>query len=155
MKSGAPELDQKDRGILDLIQSGFPLVPRPYAEIGRILGMSEEEAFARVGKMRAAGLIRRIGANFQSGKLGFVSTLCAARVPEEGKADFIKLVSSIPGVTHNYERDHPYNIWFTLISESREREREIISELSGESGVEILNMPAARLYKIKVDFQMT
>lgn len=65
--------------------------------------------------MRESGLIRRLGANFQSAKLGFRSTLCAAKVPEEQLEQFIAEVNAIPGVTHNYLRNHSYNIWFTLI----------------------------------------
>lgn len=147
-------LEAKDRLILDYIQSDFPLAPRPYAVIGESLGMAEEEVFARVRKMRASGLIRRLGANFQSGKVGFASTLCAAKVPQEKKMDFIDRINALPGVTHNYERDHPYNIWFTLICQSGEEAQKILSGLSEESGVEILNLPATKLYKIKVDFPM-
>lgn len=147
-------LDGPDRQILDVIQSSFPLAPRPYDEIGKELGMGGEEVFARVGKMREAGVIRRLGANFQSGKIGFKSTLCAAKVPEEAKADFIERVNSLPNVTHNYERDHQYNIWFTLICESREKEAEILAALREETGIEIMSLPASRFYKIKVDFQM-
>lgn len=154
MSEGRDDIDEKDRLILDYIQSGFPLERRPYAVIGEALGMQEDEVFARVGRMRASGLVRRLGANFQSGKVGFVSTLCAAKVPEERKMDFIEMVNSLPGVTHNYERDHPYNIWFTLICESREEAASILSRLSEESGIPILNLPATRLYKIKVDFSM-
>lgn len=153
-RAHADGLEDKDRLILDHIQSDFPLVSRPYAAIGEALGMTEEEVFSRVRKMRSNGLIRRLGANFQSGKVGFVSTLCAAKVPEELKMDFISRVNALPGVTHNYERDHPYNIWFTLISENLEKAESILSRLSEESGVQILNLPATRLFKIKVDFPM-
>lgn len=147
-------LQDEDRQILDRIQSAFPLVPRPYAALAEELGMSEEDVFARVQKLRANGVIRRLGANFQSGKVGFVSTLCAAKVPEKQKAEFIEMVNAVPGVTHNYERDHPYNIWFTLICSSREELESILAKLSAESGLSILNLPATRLYKIKVDFPM-
>lgn len=148
------QLDALDRKILDIIQSGFPIVSRPYSEIGQALGIGEEEVFERIRRMRASGLIRRLGANFQSGKLGFVSTLCAAKVPEKDLEDFIGKVNAIPGVTHNYERAHKYNIWFTLISESPEAAEKILAGLSRATGIEILNLPATHLYKIKVDFQM-
>lgn len=147
-------LDGPDRQILDIIQSSFPLTSRPYDAIGEELGMSGEEVYARVRKMRKAGVIRRLGANFQSGKIGFKSTLCAAKVPEEAKADFVERVNSLPNVTHNYERDHQYNVWFTLICESREKEAEILANLREATGIKILSLPASRFYKIKVDFQM-
>lgn len=148
------QIDEMDRRILDFAQSSFPICSRPYAEIGRELGMGEEEVFERIRRMRRDGLIRRMGANFQSSRLGFVSTLCAAKVPEELKEDFINLVNAIPGVTHNYERKHDYNIWFTLISEKPERSKAILAELAAKSGIAILDLPATRLFKIRVDFPM-
>lgn len=147
--------DSINRKILDIIQTDFPLTPHPYAEIGRKLGITEEEAFSRVRAMRASGLIRRLGANFQSAKVGYVSTLCAAKVPPDKLDDFIDKVNAIHGVTHNYERAHKYNIWFTLISPSREDSARVLAELSAQSGIEILNLPATRLYKIRVDFAMS
>lgn len=146
--------DQLDRALLDIIQSAFPLDPDPYAVIARCAGITREEAFERIRAMRAAGLVRRLGANFQSSALGFVSTLCAASVPEEKKEDFIAKVNAVPGVTHNYERNHELNIWFTLISRSREEGRRVLAELEAETGVKIMDLPATRLYKIRVDFPM-
>lgn len=147
-------LDEVDRRILDIIQSDFPLVSRPYAVIGERLGISEDDAFRRVGRMRAARIIRRLGANFQSAGLGFVSTLCAASVPADRLEEFVEKVNALPGVTHNYLRDHACNIWFTLISPSCEEQLRTLEALERETGIVIMNLPASRLYKIKVDFPM-
>lgn len=147
-------LDATDRRLLDVIQTEFPLAPRPYAVLGERLGLPEEEVFARVRALRARGIIRRLGANFQSAKLGFVSTLCAAKAPEERLEAFIAAVNAEPGVTHNYLRDHAYNVWFTLISPSREASRAVLDRLSERTGVPILNLPATKLFKIRVDFRM-
>ncbi len=154
--SSAPEsdLDALDRAILEIIQSGFPLESRPYAVLGRAVGLAEEEALARVRAMKAKKIIRRLGANFQSAKLGFHSTLCAAKVPEDKLDNFVRAVNARPGVTHNYLRDHAYNVWFTCIGPSREIVAETLAAISGETGVPVLNLPAERLYKIKVDFRM-
>ena len=76
-------MDDTDKQILDIIQTGFPIEPRPYAVIGAQVGLTESEALARVRALRGKGIIRRIGANFQSAKIGFTSTLCAASVPPE------------------------------------------------------------------------
>ncbi len=148
------ELSTEDKKILDTIQSAFPLTPRPYATLGEQLGMEEAEVFARVQAMKAGGIIRRLGANFQSAKLGFHSTLCAAKVPEEKMADFCARINALPGATHNYLRRHAYNIWFTLIGPSKEDVCRTVAELEQESGLTILNLPATRLYKIRVDFAM-
>ena len=95
-------LDETDRRLLDIIQTAFPLTPRPYADLGTLLGIPEEEALERVRSLRERRIIRRLGANFQSGKLGFVSTLCAAKVPEDRMEDFVRDVNARPGITHNY-----------------------------------------------------
>lgn len=152
--AGLPQLDSLDRQLLDIIQTDFPLEPRPYAELGRRLGISEEQALERVRALRAQKIIRRLGANFQSAKLGFVSTLCAAKVPDAKLEMFISEVNAQPGVTHNYLREHSYNIWFTLISPSREQSREILDQISARTGIAILDLPATKLFKIRVDFRM-
>ena len=147
-------MDGIDKQILNIIQSAFPLASTPYAVIGERVGVSEEEAFERVERMRKDGIIRRIGANFQSGGLGHVSTLCAARVPREKMDSFIEVVNALQGVTHNYERAHEWNIWFTLIAPSREAAAEILRDITQKTGVEIMNLPATRMFKIRVDFPM-
>lgn len=154
--SEAPDvtLDDADKKILSLIQSGFPLVSRPYAAIGEHAGVGENEAFERIRALRERGLIRRIGANFQSGKIGFRSTLCAAKVPEEKLAAFIAAVNAEPGVTHNYLRAHAYNVWFTYIGPSMEHIERALARLTQETGIAIVNLPATKLFKITVDFQM-
>lgn len=154
--SAAPlaALDAVDRRLLDIIQTDFPLSPRPYAVLGEKLGISEREALDRVRELKAKKIIRRLGANFQSARLGFRSTLCAAKVPE-GKLDaFIADVNAQPGVTHNYLRNHAYNVWFTLIGDSWEDMCATLDGIGARHGLSVLNLPAAKLYKIRVDFPM-
>ena len=146
-------LDDLDRAILNEIQSHFPIVSRPYAEVGSKVGASEAEVLARVLALTEAGIIRRLGANFTSRKLGYTSTLCAVRVEPQYLEQFVAVVNRYPGVTHNYLRRHHYNIWFTLIAESEERLNLILAEISQASEVaEILSLPAHEVFKIKVDF---
>ena len=146
-------LDDLDRAILNEIQSHFPIESRPYAEVGRRVGASEEEVLARVTAMAEAGIIRRLGANFTSRKLGYTSTLVAARVAQDKLDHFVAVVNRYPGVTHNYLRRHRYNVWFTLIAESAERLNQILEEISAAAEVEeILSLPAQEVFKIKVDF---
>ncbi|MDR3319636.1 MAG: AsnC family transcriptional regulator [Desulfovibrio sp.] len=149
------DLDSTDRRLLDIIQTDFPLCPRPYAELGKRLGIGEEDARARVRVLREKCVIRRMGAHFQSAGLGFVSTLCAAKAPASKLEEFIAAVNAESGVTHNYLRDHSYNIWFTLISPSREEAQTVLDGITAHTGVSILNIPATRLYKIRVDFRMS
>jgi len=147
-------MDIIDRRLLDIIQTGFPLVPRPYAVLGGQLGISEEEALARVKSMKERKVIRRLGANFQSARLGFRSTLCGAKVPEEKLDAFLADVNALPGVTHNYLRNHEFNVWFTLIGPSWDDVCATLEGLTERTGVPIMNLPATRLFKIRVDFPM-
>ena len=147
-----PELDDLDKAILNEIQSHFPIASRPYEEVGSRVGAPEAEVLRRVQAMMASGVIRRIGANFTSRKLGYTSTLCAAQVPEERLSRFVEVVNRYPGVTHNYLRRHHFNVWFTLIAESVARLDQILAEISAASGVEVLSLPAQEVFKIKVDF---
>ena len=146
-------LDALDKAILNEIQSHFTIASRPYAEVGRRVGASEEEVLRRVKNMCDSGVIRRIGANFTSRKLGYTSTLCAASMPPEQLEQFAEVVNRYPGVTHNYLRRHHYNVWFTLIAESEARLAAILAEISRASGIpDILSLPAQKTFKIKVDF---
>jgi DNA-binding Lrp family transcriptional regulator len=147
-------MDNIDRKILAFVQADFPLVERPYAVIGEKVGCSEEEAFRRVMEMKEAGLIRRIGGSFDSRKLGYVTTLVAMRVPENELERVAGLVNRYPQVTHNYERDGArFNLWFTVVAESREKLVKILAEIRAEApGAEMLELPARRLFKLEVRF---
>jgi DNA-binding Lrp family transcriptional regulator len=147
-------LDDEDCRILDLIQTDFPLAPRPYAVIGEHCGLGEDEAFRRVRALRESGLIRRLGAVFDSGRLGYVGVLCAAKVPSDMLEAFTAEVNALPGVTHNYLRRHAYNVWFTCTAPSGEALGELLDGLTRRTGIEIARFPAERMYKIKVDFRM-
>jgi DNA-binding Lrp family transcriptional regulator len=148
-------MDTIDKDLLNEIQSRFPISSRPYLELGKRLGLSEGEVLKRVNRLKGDGVIRRIGGNFNSRKLNFTSTLCAARVPDDKIKEFVTLVNSYKGVTHNYLRDNDYNIWFTFIAPSVEFIENCLEEISMKTGVEdILNLPAVRMYKIKVDFEV-
>jgi DNA-binding Lrp family transcriptional regulator len=148
------ELDDTDRAILNLIQSDFPIHPRPYQVLGDQLGLSEDQALERVNQLRDAGVIRRVGGNFSSKNLGYSSTLCAAKVPEDKFDEFVTAVNQYKGVTHNYRRDHDYNVWFTFIAPSMEDIEQRLAEIARQTGVsEIYNLPAENTFKIKVDFK--
>ena len=144
-----------DRTILNRIQSDFPITSRPYAVIAGELGLTEDLVIQRIARLRKLGIIRRIGGNFGPEKLGFTSTLCAASVPEEKIDRFAAVVNSYPGVTHNYTRDNPFNVWFTFIAPSMAEIKANIREISQKTGVyDILNLPATRVFKIKAHFDL-
>lgn len=146
-------MDEKDRALLNEIQSNFPVDPRPYQALGARLGIGEDEVLKRISNLRKAGIIRRIGASINSRKIGFVSTLLAARAPEDKFQRFVAMVNQVDGVTHNYLRRHEYNVWFTLISPSEAEKRRVLDELMERTGIEILELPARKIFKIRVDFK--
>jgi siroheme decarboxylase len=150
-----PPIDDMDRAILNLIQSDFPITPRPYLAIAQRLGFSENDVIKRLDRLKKKGIIRRIGGNFVPEKLGFVSTLCAARVPEDKIESFAVSVNRYPGVTHNYQRDNKYNVWFTFIAPSMKEIEENLKNISQQTGIkEIINLPATKVFKIKAHFDL-
>lgn len=149
------EMDTLDKAILNRIQSRFPLTSRPYESIAKAIGTSENEVLERVKQLKEKGIIRRIGGNFVPGKVGFVSTLCAASVEKDKIESFADAVNGFPGVTHNYIRDHRVNIWFTFISPSMKEIERNLKQISDETGVQgILNLPATKVFKIKAKFDL-
>ena len=148
-------MDTIDKQLLNLIQSNFPITSEPYKEIGIKLGISEDEVIQRLTDLKTNRIIRRIGATFDSKKLGYRSTLCAMKVPKERLDEVAKLVNSYPGVTHNYLRNHDYNMWFTLITKSENKQNDILREIQERSGiVDLLNLPAVRFFKVRVNFKL-
>ena len=150
------ELTELDKRVLTEIQANFPVAPAPYAVLAGRVGATEAEVHASVLGMKRDAVIRRIGAIFDSHRLGYRSTLCAIAAPPERLEEVAALIGCYPNVTHNYQREDRYNVWFTLIAPSEQRIEEILAEIAETTGVDdILNLPAIRLFKIRVDFDLT
>ena len=148
-------LDAIDKIILNRIQSDFPITRYPYKTIADELDLTENEVLRRLGALKERGVIRRIGGNFVPEKVGFVSTLCAAKVPEDKLDLFAETVNAYPGVTHNYMRENEFNVWFTFIAPSREIIAKNLDAIAVKTGVtDILNLPATRVFKIKAHFDL-
>lgn len=148
-------MDDQDKKILNQIQVDFPIDPRPYKIIAEKLGLHEDELINRIRRMKDNSLIRRIGGNFSPDRLGYYSTLCAAKVPEDKIALFTRTVNSFSGVTHNYKRDHEFNIWFTFIAPSVDIIKTNLENIQKITHVDtILNLPATRVFKISANFKV-
>lgn len=148
-------MDDLDRTILNRIQTRFPLSPRPFEAIAQELGTTEAKVLTRVSRLKETGIIRRIGGNFVPGKVGFVSTLCTAQVPEEKVELFARTVNTYSGVTHNYLRENSFNVWFTFIAPSMDVIRDNLARIAEKTGVKrILNLPATHVFKIKAKFDL-
>lgn len=139
--------------LLDALQTDFPICERPYAALGERFGLSEGECYRRVCALREKGVIRRIGAAFNSHALGFVSTLVAFAVREEAVDDAAAVVSASPFVTHNYRREGEFNLWFTLVAPSRAKIEEVVEELrAGTAAKKAMELSSRRAYKLRAVF---
>ena len=148
-------MDDTDKQILTVIQADLPLEARPFDVLAERLNLEAADVVARVRRMAAAGLIRRVGPVFDSRSLGYVSTVAAATVPPERLREVADRVSLLPGVTHNYERRHAYNLWFTLTCASRQEEERTLEALRRDTGIlHIFSLPALAVYKIRVKFDL-
>jgi radical SAM protein with 4Fe4S-binding SPASM domain len=145
----------RDCRILDALQFDFPLCERPFDVLAERLGLDVSLLWQRVEHMLDQGVIRRLGASFDSQKLGFSSTLAAVRV-ERGTVDrAAEIISRYPEVTHSYLRDHEFNIWFTIIAADRGRIETILGEIRAELSLrpsDVLDLPKKRTFKLDARF---
>jgi DNA-binding Lrp family transcriptional regulator len=150
-------MDAFDAALLDRLQTDLPLVERPYAALAEALGASEERVLQRVRALRAERVIRQVSAIFDTRRLGYRGRLVAARTAPEREETAAAVFSGHPGVTHNYRREHPFNLWFTITvaPNSRlglDRTVELLGELAAVE--QIRPMPALRFFKIGVDLDV-
>lgn len=142
-------MEALDRKILEIVQDGFPLEERPYAALGRLLGVSEDEAFDSVERLRKSGVIRRLGGVYDSRRLGYISRLCAGVVGANELESFAAAVDKIPAITHNYVRSHAYNVWFTVIARSESEIQETVRGLEAETVLHDAHvLSASKMFKI-------
>jgi DNA-binding Lrp family transcriptional regulator len=148
-------MDSIDKQILNIIQKDFPVVEEPFKTVADKVGLSEDEVLKRIRNLKEEGIIRRIGAVFDSKKMGYASTLCAAKVPKEKVKKFVEVVNSYAGVTHNYRRSHEYNVWFTFIASDEETLKKSLGEIRDKTGVtDIISMTATQTFKIDATFEL-
>jgi len=145
-----------DRALLDLIQGEFPLTERPYATLGETLGKSEHEVLASMQKLKELHVLRQVSAIFDSRRLGYRSSLVAMKVDPEHIQAAADIINRHPGVSHNYERNHLYNLWFTIaVPPTGDLQRDV-DELHALAGAEKTWMlPTLKLFKIGVTLDMT
>lgn len=144
-------IDSLDKQLLNEIQWQFPLVDRPFLEISKRYNVSEDEVLERIKILKRIGLIRQINAIFDTRRLGYKSTLVAFSVLQDKLNQVANEVNRHPGVSHNYERNHEYNMWFTLAVPpfgDMKRDLELMASLDGVTKYRVL--PTLRLYKIGV-----
>ena len=150
-------LSDLDRTLLNLMQGSFPLEPRPYAAVAAAAGITEEQVLADVQRLQADRIIRQVTPIYDTRALGYGSMLVAAKVDPEHPWGPAKVINAHPGVSHNYLRNHEFNMWFTLAVEEESKlgmqgTLDVLQELTGAESIR--QLPTLRLFKIRMDLEM-
>ena len=151
-----PELESKDNELLNAVQWDFPRVIRPYAALGERLGMTEAEVMERVAEVKRGGVLRQLSAIFDTRALGYGSSLVACKVDPERIDAAAAVISAHPGVSHNYKRNHAFNLWYTVAVPPGHDLETHVDVLHRDLGAEITRiLPTLELFKIGVKLDMT
>jgi DNA-binding Lrp family transcriptional regulator len=150
-------LDELDKRLLNLMQGSFPIEPRPYLRVAELAGMEESEAMERVQHLLDERIIRQVTPIFDTRALGYSSMLVAAKVDSENPHRAAQVINAHPGVSHNYLRNHEFNLWFTIATEpdSPLGLDGTLQALAAEAGAEsVRQLPTLKLFKIRMDLEM-
>lgn len=150
-------MDKIDGKIIKELQDDFPLSERPYKIIAERLNISEDELWGKIQQMLDKGIIRRMGASFDSNKLGFRSTLAAVSVDPELVDHAAIVIGQYYEVTHSYLRNDEFNIWFTLIAIDNDRIETILEQIRNDLNLgkeKVLNLPMKQLFKLDARFHV-
>ncbi|MEO6496983.1 MAG: AsnC family transcriptional regulator [Solirubrobacteraceae bacterium] len=156
-EGAARPLDDTDRKLLNLLQGSFPLEPRPFARVAELAGLSEDEVLGRTQNLLDDRIIRQLTPIYDTRAFGYGSMLVAAKVDAEHPWGPAKIVNSHPGVSHNYLRNHEFNMWFTLAVEEDSKlglqgTLDVLQELTGAESIR--QLPTLKLFKIRMDLEM-
>ncbi len=149
-------LSDVDRELLNAVQWDFPLEPRPYAALGERLGISEPEVRERVAHVKEAGVLRQLSAIFDTRALGYGSSLVACKIDPDRIDEAAAVISEHPGVSHNYKRNHAFNLWYTIAVPPGDSLQDHVDVLHRDAGALVTRvLPTLKLYKIGVKLDMT
>ncbi|HXH03956.1 MAG TPA: AsnC family transcriptional regulator [Candidatus Competibacteraceae bacterium] len=143
-------MDALERAILNRLQRGLPLLAEPFAAVAEELGCSQEELLVRLQRLLADGVLTRFGPLYNAERLGGGLTLAAMAVPQDELERVAARVNAFPEVAHNYAREHRYNLWFVLATESRQRVGEVIAAIEADTGYPVLDLPKLEEYGLEL-----
>lgn len=146
-------MDATDRDIINNLQGGFPLSERPYAEAAAKLGLAEDELIRRIDALLENGALSRFAPMYHAERLGGALTLAAMKIPAADFGRVTQIVNGFPEVAHNYAREHEYNMWFVLATETPEKIGQIISEIERATGFRVYNMPKLEEFFVGLRFE--
>lgn len=147
-------LRKLQKQLCNVLQEGLPICPKPYDDLAKYLNNNEKTILQEIRELKRAGVIRRICAVINHRALGMTGTLVAAHIPEENVQEVAEAVNSLENVSHNYLREHYYNLWFTLQAESPKQIEVTVSNLSGRFGIDFYSLPIERVFKLDVRFDV-
>lgn len=146
-------MDTTDRAIVNNLQGGFPVCERPYAEAAARLGLSEGELIRRLDALLELGTLTRFGPMYHAERLGGALTLAAMKIPSHDFERVTGIVNGFPEVAHNYARDHEFNMWFVLATETPQRIGEVLGEIERATGYRVYNMPKLEEFFVGLRFE--
>ncbi|HEY3396489.1 MAG TPA: Lrp/AsnC family transcriptional regulator [Armatimonadota bacterium] len=146
-------MTDREARVLTAAQQGLPLKERPFAALGERCGLTEAATRETLSQLQEQGLLREISAFLDPAQLGWSSTLACVTVPADRLEEVSLLLAAWPEVTHSYLRDHPYNLWFTVIAPTAEACGELLRRFTAITGLApVQNLPATRVFKVHVSF---
>ena len=151
MPAGRLRMDELDRRIVNALQGGFPLAPRPYAAVAHELQTDEATVILRLKALLAEGVLTRFGPLYNAERLGGAFSLCAIGVPQADFERVCAIVNAFPEVAHNYEREHRLNMWFVLAATDAHRIVGVIARIEADTGYAVLNFPKLEEYFVKLE----
>ncbi|KAA3629513.1 MAG: Lrp/AsnC family transcriptional regulator [Proteobacteria bacterium] len=152
-ESATVDFTALERRLLDEFQQEFPLSPRPFAEMAERLGVSEAEVVETLKSLKERGALSRVGPVFRPKRVG-ASTLAAMAVPPEYLEEVAGLVSALPEVNHNYEREHRFNLWFVVTAEDAAHLEAVLDGIAEETGIPVLPLPMEEDFHIDLGFRL-
>lgn len=148
-------MDAIDQLIVNLLQDDFPVCDLPFARVGAAIGLTEDELIERIGRMIESGVITRFGPLYNIERLGGALTLAAMSVPRSDFERVAAIVSAMPEVAHNYERDHELNMWFVVATETESEVPAVLARIERDTGYAVTDMPKFREYFVRLKLDAT
>lgn len=145
-------MDTLNKAIINGLQGGFPVVERPYAAVAERLGTTEADLIKRLEDLLARGILTRFGPMYNAERLGGALSLVAMKIPAGDLDRVASIVNAFPEVAHNYARDHAFNMWFVVATETRAAKASVLAEITRSTGYPVYDMPKTEEFFVGLRF---
>lgn len=147
-------MDELDRAIINGLQGGFPICAQPFAEVASRLHTTEQELIERIDRLLKQGILSRFGPLFHAERLGGSLSLASMQIPPDDFERVVDIVNARAEVAHNYQRDHQFNMWFVLATETPQEHIEALQKIEQETGYPVYDMPKIREYFVGLHWRV-